>query len=92
VLPDLLAAFRERLLEHQHVVRAHVTTATPISDERAREIELRLAQVTGRRVTVSTHVDPSLLGGLVARIGGTVYDASLTRQLEKMRARLIEGV
>jgi len=92
VLPDLLASYRERLLDYRHVVRAVVTTAFPLSSERIGQIEQRLGQVTGKSVMVSTNVDPAIIGGLVARIGGTVYDASVTRQLEKMRSRLVEGV
>jgi len=92
LLPDLVAGYRERLLDHQHVVRAQVTTATALSSDRAQAIEQRLAQVTGRTVTLQTSVDPSIIGGVVTRIGSTVYDGSVTRQLEKMKQRLIEGV
>jgi F-type H+-transporting ATPase subunit delta len=41
-------------------------------------------------VTLSTRVDPALIGGIVARVGGTVYDGSLATQLEKMRQRFVE--
>ena len=88
LLPDLLSSYRDRLLDHQHVVRAEVTSATPLSKELADGVTKRLAQVTGRRVIVSARVDPSIIGGLVARIGSTVYDASIARQLEKIRNRL----
>jgi F-type H+-transporting ATPase subunit delta len=92
LLPDLLSSYQERLLEHQDVVRAEVTTASPLSAERTRQIEQRLARVTGKTVTVSARVDPSIIGGVVTRIGGTVYDSSVTRQLEKIRDRLAAGV
>ena len=85
LLPDLLAAYRERLLDHQQVVRAEVTTATPIGPERAKAIEQGLARVTGRTVRLGTRVDPSIIGGVVARIGDTIYDGSVTRQLELMK-------
>jgi F-type H+-transporting ATPase subunit delta len=91
VLPDLLVSYRDRLLDHRHVVRAEITTAVALSADREREIEARLAQVTGKTVTVSSRVDPGIIGGLVARIGSIVYDASMTRQLEKIRSRLVEG-
>jgi F-type H+-transporting ATPase subunit delta len=91
LLPDLLSTYRDRLLDHHHVVRAEVTTVAPLTAERAQEIERRLAQVTGRIVTVTSRVDPAIIGGVIARIGSTVYDASVTRQLEKIRIRL-EGV
>ena len=89
VLTDLLASYRERLLDHQQVVRAEVTTAVPLSSHQAQDIARRLAQVTGKTVTVDSRVDPGIIGGVVARLGGTVYDASITRQLEKVRARLV---
>jgi F-type H+-transporting ATPase subunit delta len=91
LLPDLLVAYRERLLEHRHVVRADVTTAAPLAADRAQAIQSGLAKVTGRTVTLSTNVDPSIIGGVVARVGSTVYDGSVARQLEKMKKRLVEA-
>jgi F-type H+-transporting ATPase subunit delta len=92
ILPDLLAAFRDRVLDYKNVVRAEVTTAVPLAEGQAAAIERRLAEVSRRSVALSTRVDPSIVGGLVARVGGTVYDASVTTQLKKMRQRLIESV
>ena len=91
LITDLLTAYREQLLEEQHVVRAEVTTASPLEPNRAEAIERTLAQATGRTVTVVTKVDPSIIGGLVTRIGSTVYDGSVARQLEKMKQRLLEA-
>jgi F-type H+-transporting ATPase subunit delta len=88
LLSDMLATYRERLLDYRHVVRAELTTATPLAPGHGEELGRRLAQVTGRRVTVVTRVDPNLIGGIVARIGSTVYDASVTRQLERIKSRL----
>ena len=87
LLPDLLAAYRERLLEHQQrrARRSHDGDAARRGARRRRSSS-GLAQVTGRTVTLATNVDPSIIGGVVARIGSTVYDGSVTRQLEKMRA------
>ncbi len=92
LLPDLLASFRDRLLDYRQVVRAEVTTAAPLAPDRAKAIEASLAQKTGRTVILDTRVDPSIIGGVVARIGSTVYDGSVTRQLQKMKERLVESV
>jgi F-type H+-transporting ATPase subunit delta len=92
LLPDLLAAYRERLLDHQHVVRAEITTAAPLSADRAQAIERGLAQLTGRTVRLAASVDASIIGGVVARLGDTIYDGSITRQLAKMKKRLVESV
>jgi F-type H+-transporting ATPase subunit delta len=91
LVPDLLAAYRDRLLDYRHVIRAEVTTTTPLPADRAKAIEESLARTTGQTVALATRVDPSIVGGVVTRIGSTVYDGSVARQLEKIRARLGEG-
>jgi len=91
LLPELLETYRARLLEHQNVVRAEVTTAVPLAADRAQAIERSLARATGRTVALTTRVAPEIIGGLVARVGSTVFDASVTKQLEKMRQRLAVG-
>jgi F-type H+-transporting ATPase subunit delta len=88
IVLDLLEIYRERLLDHQQVIRAEVTTAEEMSSERTTELRDRLARATGRRVTLTTRVDPGILGGVVTRIGSIVYDGSLAAQLAKMRERL----
>jgi F-type H+-transporting ATPase subunit delta len=90
ILPDLVRAYRDRLMDHQKVVRAELTTASPLAAERAKAIERVLAKTTGRTVTIDTRVDPAIVGGIVARLGSTVYDASVATQLEKMRRQLAE--
>jgi F-type H+-transporting ATPase subunit delta len=88
LLPDLVAAFRERRLAYQNVVQAEVTTTAPIDAERQQAVERALAKATGRTVVLATRVDPAIIGGMVANVGSTVYDGSIARRLEKMRARL----
>ena len=92
LLPDLLAAYRERVQAIQNVVQAEVTTAIELAPERTREIQERLAHATGRTVRLSTRVDPSIVGGAVTRIGSTVYDGSVTSHLRRMKQRLLTEV
>jgi F-type H+-transporting ATPase subunit delta len=92
LLPDLVVAYRDRMLAHRRVVRAEVTTAVPLAPERTRQIHQSLAGLTGQDVTLETRVDPSIIGGVVARVGSVVYDASVTRQLQKMKDRLVESL
>jgi F-type H+-transporting ATPase subunit delta len=92
LLPDLLASYRDRLLDYRKVVRAEVTTASPLASDREKALENSLAHLTGRRVVLETRIDPSIIGGIVARVGSTIYDGSVTRQLQKMRDRLVESV
>lgn len=88
IVPDLLAIYRERLMEHQQVVRAEVTTAAPLTAERVAQIEQKLAALTGRKVNMTTSVDPAIIGGVVTRIGSTVYDGSIATQLAKLKEKL----
>ena len=88
VLSDLVTAYRERLMDYRRIVRAEVTTAEPLPPERLVELERRLAAATGRRVTMTTRVDPSLIGGAITRVGSVVYDSSIATQLEKVRETL----
>ena len=90
-LPDLAAAFRERLLAHQNIVRAEVTSAAPLSPEKTKALEDSLSKVTGKKVELSVSVDPELLGGVVAKIGSTVYDGSVKTQLQRMRQDLVKS-
>jgi F-type H+-transporting ATPase subunit delta len=88
LVPDLLTAYRDRLLSHRNIIRADITTTSALPPEQATAIEASLARATGRTVHLTTSEDPSNIGGVVTRIGSTVYDGSVARQLEKIRARL----
>ena len=88
LLKDVAATYRDFLAERQNVVHAEVTSAEPLSNDRVQAIEQRLAAVTGKRVSMTTRVDKDIIGGVVARVGSTIYDASIATQLKKIRERL----
>jgi F-type H+-transporting ATPase subunit delta len=92
LVPDLVAVYRDRLMDYRQVVRADVTTAEPLAESKASLLKQRLAQVTGRQVTMTTRVDPSIIGGVVARVGSTVYDGSIATQLDRIKNRLRSAV
>jgi F-type H+-transporting ATPase subunit delta len=88
ILPDIADVFDNRLLDHQNVVRAEIVTADTLGPDRVAALVDGLQRATGRTVVMDTRVDASLVGGAVARIGSTVYDGSITRQLERMKDAL----
>jgi F-type H+-transporting ATPase subunit delta len=88
LLAEIASAYRERLMDHQKVMRGEVTTAIAIAPEKVRALEQGLGQATGRRVVLDARVDPSIIGGVITRIGSTVYDGSITTQLQKMKDTL----
>ena len=91
LLPTLLEVYQERLLAHQNVVRASITSAAPLSGDALQRLEQRIGVVTGKHVQLAANVDPALIGGIVTRIGSTVYDGSVKSQLQRMKQQLIEN-
>jgi F-type H+-transporting ATPase subunit delta len=90
LLPEVARAYRERVMAHQKIVRGDVTTAAPLAPDALKRIQDGLARATGRQVILDTRVDPSIIGGAIAKIGSTVYDGSVTTQLQKMKKALVE--
>ena len=90
MVPAVAAAYHDRLLDHQNVVQADITSAVPLTPEKTKALADSLAKVTGKKVDVTVSVDPELLGGVVARIGSTVYDGSVRTQLKSLRQQLVQ--
>lgn len=88
VLKEINSTFAEVLDERAGVVAAHVTTARPASEEVKRLLIEKLAKITGKNVRLSFSVDDSLIGGVVTRVGSTVYDGSIRSQLDRMEKML----
>ena len=87
-VPDLARAFRLRLNKHLRIVDANVTTAVPLTPAQTDALRHSLSEATGLQVRLTPAVDPRILGGVVAQIGSTVYDGSVSRQLARMRETL----
>ena len=90
-LDAIAAVFHEERERQQGIVAAELTTATPITEEMKQRAQGALERVTGARVRLTCNVEPSLIGGAVTKIGSTVYDGSLRRQLKQLRRRMAEG-
>lgn len=86
--PQIADHYRRLLNGHRGIATAEVTSAIPLSPEELKGVAQSLSTMTGRRVVVETTVDPSILGGIVARIGDQLIDASVRGRLEALRRRL----
>lgn len=71
--------------------RAVITIASPLSEEEKNSIAGKLGEITGKRIRLNLQLDLSLIGGVVARVGSTVYDGSVRGQLDAIGARLTAG-
>ena len=90
LLSDITRLYRERVMDHHKIVRGEVTTAIPLAPDKLRALEQGLQKVSGRTVVLESRVDPSIIGGVITRLGSTVYDGSITTQLEKMKQALVD--
>lgn len=71
--------------EENKLLPVQITSAIELDEKVAEQIGDRIAEQTGRKVDLSTSVDPDVLGGLVVQVGNTVLDASVRHRLEQLR-------
>jgi len=83
-LRDIAARYRHVLDERAGVLAGNVTTARPIPEELKKTLHETLSAATGRTVQLSFNTDEKIIGGLVARIGSTVFDGSVQSNLERL--------
>jgi F-type H+-transporting ATPase subunit delta len=85
---EIREAFELRLDERLGFVRAEVSSAVPLNAPLSEGLEAELSKLTGKRMRLRFQVDSSLLGGVVARIGSTVYDGSVRGELRELGKKL----
>ncbi|HZQ35519.1 MAG TPA: ATP synthase F1 subunit delta [Dehalococcoidia bacterium] len=86
--PQVTDFFRELADAYRGVAHAEVVTAVEIGDAERQLIAQRLGQLTGKQVQIETRVDPSIIGGVVARVGDRLIDGSARTRLLALRHRL----
>lgn len=90
-----LRAINERfdsvLEERSGKIGAQVTSARELSDTQKSELKNNLEKLTGKQVTLNFDINEEIIGGVVTRIGSTVYDSSVKTQLENLREQLVNG-
>jgi len=87
-LGRILTLFRSMVDEHMGLVEARITSAQPLSDADRGGLEAALAAKTGRRIRASYAVDPAIIGGVVTRVGSTIYNGSVVENLRLLQEKL----
>jgi F-type H+-transporting ATPase subunit delta len=87
-LSEVSTQFAQELDRRAGVVNAQVTTARPLPADAQEALRVRLGELTGSRVRLQFEVDDELIGGVVTRIGSTLYDGSVRGQLQQIRQRM----
>ena len=84
-LPEMIESYLHRLAERRGEVTAHVVAAQELSPAQREAVNEQLRKAVGRKVAVDIEVDPSLLGGLVVKVGSRMVDASLKSKLHRLQ-------
>ena len=87
-LPEMIEGYLQQLAERRGEVTARVLAAQPLSAEQREAIDDRLRKAVGRKVAVDVEVDPSLLGGVVIKVGSRMIDASLKSKLYRLQLQM----
>jgi F-type H+-transporting ATPase subunit delta len=91
VIEDMIAEFRALRDERSGIVNVHVTSAVELSSPQQKNLTEQLERVTGKKVRLRLQRDESIKAGLLVRIGDTVMDSSVKRQLEILREQFVHG-
>ncbi len=87
-LPQILEGLSDLAAEARDSVVAEVRTAIPLEEGQKTKLAAALSKATGKNVTVKVLVDPSVIGGVVAKIGDTVIDGTIRHRLEQLREQV----
>jgi F-type H+-transporting ATPase subunit delta len=88
MLGDILAEYRREVNRRLGISEVQVTSARPLEADERRGIEQKVAAMTGTQVQATFYEDKSLLGGVVVRVGSTVYDGSIKGRLDRLKEQL----
>jgi F-type H+-transporting ATPase subunit delta len=89
MLGEIARQFAVELDAQLGFVEAEISSARQLSADEKREVESQVERMTGKKVRAHYASDPGLLGGVMVRVGSTIYDGSIRGQLEKMKQELI---
>lgn len=87
-LPGIELAFRQKVDDIRGITRGEVTSAEPLAEPELAKVADALSAISGKQVEITTKVDPSLIGGLVAKVGDMVFDGTIRTQLNQLKESL----
>ncbi|GAC1646804.1 MAG: hypothetical protein NVS4B12_14140 [Ktedonobacteraceae bacterium] len=90
--PNIAAELEQLVLDYRNEAVADVTTATQVDNKQTSIIQQALEQRTGKKIIVQPHVDPSILGGVIARVGDQVIDGSIRYRLNLLEQHMLSSV
>ena len=91
LLPNIADDFQSFVDLNKGVERAEITTAVNLSDSQKKDLSDKLKGIVGKDISIETHIDESIIGGFVARVGDLLVDGSIKTKLSNMERELIKG-
>jgi F-type H+-transporting ATPase subunit delta len=92
LLEQIVISAEQQFLERQGIIVVEVTTAKKLDPDDEKKLTAQLEAYTGKKVQLENRINPSLIGGVVTKIGTTIYDGSVQTQLEHMKAKITSEV
>ena len=91
-MPNIARELKQMVLDYKNQAVAEVTTAAPMDEQQLNEVKQALERRTGKYILLQAKVQPEILGGVVARVGDQVIDASIRHRLAALQQQLLRGV
>ncbi len=92
IMQNVATEFEKLVLDYRNQAIAEVTTAAQIDDAQGAVVKQALEHKTGKNIMLQTRVDPSILGGVIARVGDQIIDGSVRNRLHVLQQRLLSGI
>jgi F-type H+-transporting ATPase subunit delta len=91
LLAEILQHLEQELNDRMGIANAEVVSARALGEGERKLLESEIAKLTGKQVRARYRQDSSLLGGALVKVGSTIYDGSVSEQLERIREQLVES-
>ena len=85
ILPEIAEAYKAMVDDEKNISHGSVISAVELSDELQAKVQTTLEKLTGKKVELTTSVDPSIIGGIIAKVGDLVLDGSIKTQLAGLK-------
>ncbi len=91
MMPTIASEYEQYLLNYRNQAVAVVTSATSLEESQATRVKQALERATGKSILMQTRTDPSILGGIIARVGDQIIDGSVRYRLHALQQQLLTG-
>ncbi len=92
VMPNIARELQQLVFDYRNQAVAEVTTAAPMDEKQLALVKAALEEQTGKTILLQTRVDPTILGGVVARVGDQLIDGSVQQRLQVLKRQLLNGL